>query len=176
MNRTLVAIAIALTVIGAGLSTGCSRRETPDDPASAKASQAPVDHAAHVPPAEHDLAPSTTGSPWPTDEPLRSAMSRIRAAVVEQTSTADAGGAPDAAAAHALAATIEKEVAYIVANCKLPPAADTALHALIGRMMSASAALTADPTSTAGVRQLEAVLRDYGATFDHPGWTFQPRA
>jgi hypothetical protein len=137
------------------------------------ASQAQVDQAAHVPHAEHDLAPSTTGSPWPTDEPLRGAMSRIRAAV-EQTSTA--GGAVEAAAAHALAATIDKEVAYIVANCKLPPDADNALHVLIGRMMSAGAALQADAGSTAGLQQLEAALRDYGASFDHPGWTFQPRA
>jgi hypothetical protein len=30
--------------------------------------------------------------------------------------------------------------------------------------------LRADPASPGGMPKLVSVLRDYGATFDHPGW------
>jgi len=72
--------------------------------------------------------------------------------------------------AQALATTVEENITYMITHCKLEPKPDAALHALIGRMLSAAAALKRDPSSDAGVPQLRAVLHDYQSTFDHPGW------
>jgi hypothetical protein len=62
----------------------------------------------------------------------------------------------------------------MVENCKLEPEPDAALHVLIGRLLSAAGAVREDPGSPDGVPQLVAVLHDYGATFDHPGWSQLP--
>jgi hypothetical protein len=97
-------------------------------------------------------------------------MSRIRNAV-ERIRPAYAQGRLPADSAEALAAAVEADVRYMVENCRLEPEPDAALHALIGRLMSAAAAVRRDPGSPEGVPQLEAVLHDYGATFDHPSWT-----
>jgi hypothetical protein len=109
------------------------------------------------------------GRLWPTDEPLRTAMTRIRSAV-EQAAPAYERSELQAADTEKLAATVEESVAYMVANCKLSPDADAALHVLIGRMTSAAAALRSDPRSGAGVPELFAVLHDYQSAFEHPGW------
>ena len=126
-----------------------------------------TDHvAAPVPPA---------GQLWATDVPLRSAMTRIRSAV-EQNRSAYERGVLQAESAAALAAAVEADVRYMVENCRLEPEPDAALHALIGRLLSAAGAVREDPGSPDGVPQLAAVLHDYGATFDHPGWSQLPDA
>lgn len=97
-------------------------------------------------------------------------MTRIRAAV--ETSTASyRQGTLQAEDARALAARIESDIAYMVANCKLEPEPDAALHVLIARMMNAATALKADPMSEAGLPQVVSALTEYGTTFDHPDWT-----
>jgi hypothetical protein len=58
----------------------------------------------------------------------------------------------------------------MIQNCKLEPEPDAALHVLIGRMLTASEAMKKDPASRAGWPELMAILHDYGAAFDHPGW------
>jgi hypothetical protein len=97
-------------------------------------------------------------------------MTRIRSSV-ERIQPAYEQGRLAADSAEALAAAVEADVRYMVENCRLEPEPDAALHALIGRLMSAAGAVRRDPGSPEGVPQLAAVLHDYGATFDHPGWT-----
>ena len=167
-RAVLAAVAIAL------LATGCNRADErvaeSTAPAAASKSEAhdqhavPASHDAH---AEHGPAPVLAeGQRWATDEPLRAAMTRIRQAVEridrQQLQAADA---------ETIAIAVEQDIAYMVANCRLEPEPDAALHALIGRMMNAAAALRQDPMSDAGMPQLMAVLHEYQATFDHPGWT-----
>lgn len=108
------------------------------------------------------------GERWPTDLPLRTAMERIRTAVEANEAAYSSGTLAQGDAAE-LAAQVESNVQYMIANCKLPPEPDAALHVLIGRMMSASSALKADPAAENGLPQLVSVLRDYEATFDHTG-------
>ena len=123
---------------------------------------------AHGP--EHAAAPlPAEGQHWPTDAPLREAMLRIRDGVAAHTA-AFHEGALSAAAAQTLAAAVEGDVQFMIANCRLAPEPDAALHALIGRLLGAGKALRVDPLSADGLPQLEAVLNDYGAVFDHPGW------
>jgi hypothetical protein len=126
-----------------------------------------ADHQTH---AEHGAAPVLSqGQRWATDAPLREAMLRIRDGVAAGAPAFHAGTL-SAAEAQALATAVEADVQFMIANCRLAPEPDAALHALIGRMFGAAKALRADPASAAGLPQLEAVLNDYGATFDHPGW------
>lgn len=161
------------------LVSGCNRR---DDRNSGSATSTPasksVPHDQHAARASHDAhvdhgpAPVLAeGQRWPTDRPLRAAMTRIREAVkrIDPQQL-------QAANANALATAVEQDIAYMVANCRLEPEPDAALHVLIGRMMNAAAALRKDPMSDAGMPQLMAVLHEYQSTFDHPGWTAPAQA
>lgn len=148
------------------LVTGCGHDESQHGEAhTADAAHDMHDeHAAHV--AIPQLEP---GQRWPTDEPLREAMLRIRAAVETSAQESDKGRLP-ANAAHALANAVDENVKFMIANCKLAPEPDAALHVLIGRMLNAAAALHKNPDAADGVPQLRAVLHDYSMTFDHAGW------
>jgi hypothetical protein len=126
-----------------------------------------ADHHAHT---GHDAAtPLPEDQRWATDAPLREAMLRIRDGVTARA-TAFRESTLSAAEGQVLAAFVEEDVQFMIANCRLAPEPDAALHALIGRMLGAAEALRDDPLSAGGLPQLEAVLNDYGATFDHPGW------
>lgn len=130
-------------------------------------SAAEPEHHAH---ATHGAAPELAEDQrWATDAPLREAMLRLRESVSAHTA-AFQDGTLSAAAANALAASVEADVQFMIANCQLEPQPDAVLHLLIGRMLAAVGALRTNPESTDGVPQLVAVLHDYGVTFDHPGW------
>lgn len=170
-SGTRVAL-VATTVVL--LVSGCNRIDDRNSESSAPApTSKSISHDQHAAPASHDAHADHSPAPilaegqrWPTDEALRAAMTRIREAVEridpQQLQTANA---------NVLATAVEQDVAYMVSNCRLEPEPDAALHLLIGRMMNAAAALRKDPMSDAGMPQLMAVLHEYQATFDHPGWT-----
>jgi hypothetical protein len=169
--------AVAAAVVSALFGTGCDSAQGPEAAAPAAGETADRGSAAeqhgH---ASHAAAPVLpAGQLWATDVPLRSAMTRIRSAV-EQNQAAYERGSLQAESAAALAAAVEADVRYMVESCKLEPEPDAALHALIGRLLSAAGAVREDPSSPDGVPQLAAVLHDYGATFDHPGWSQLPDA
>jgi hypothetical protein len=171
-RAVLAAVALSL------LATGCNRTDEriaeSTGSAAAGKSEAHDQHAgtaSHDGLAGHGPAPVLAeGQRWATDEPLRAAMTRIREAV-ERNAPAHDQQQLQAADAETLATTVEQDITYMAANCRLEPEPDAALHALIGRMMGAAAALRKDPMSDAGLPQLVAVLHEYQATFDHPGWT-----
>lgn len=122
-------------------------------------------HGAHD---AHDAAHDTTvarpdGAQWPTDEPLRTGMSRIQAAV-ERSTTAPPLSREGSLT---LARTIEQNVTYIIEHCKLPPEADTALHVLLARILTATDQLKKDASPNAAVAQILGALHDYRDAFDH---------
>jgi hypothetical protein len=169
--------AVAAVVVSALLGTGCDSADGPEaaaPPAGEKADRGTAaEQHGH---ASHAAAPVLpAGQLWATDVPLRSAMTRIRNAV-EQNLSAYERGSLQAESAGALAAAVEADVRYMVENCKLEPEPDAALHVLIGRLLGAAGAVREDPGSPDGVPQFAAVLHDYGATFDHPGWSQLPDA
>jgi len=128
---------------------------------------AETDHQSHT---GHDSAPVLEeGQRWASDAPLREAMLKIREHV-EANTAAFHEGTLSVAAARDLADGVELDVQFIIANCRLAPEPDAALHVLIGRIFTATGALRANPESMGGLPQLVAVLHDYGLTFDHPGW------
>lgn len=131
------------------------------------------DHSAH---AAHDQgAPAATalslddGKRWATDQPLRTGMLRIREAV-EPVLQAHGQGRVSPEAAKALATSIQENVNYLFANCKLPPKADATLHVLITDLLSGAGRLVEKPGSPEGVALLAGALHKYPEYFDHPGW------
>lgn len=159
MNRTLFALVI-VALAGAALA-GCSRG---DDAANAgHAHEAEEPHDAH--PAHNiDATAPPDGTLWPTDEPLRAGMSRIEDAVGRVHALNQPLSREQASE---LARTVEENVTYIVRNCRLPPAPDAALHVLIGRMVTAANQLKSGEGPADAVMQLDGVLQDYRAAFDH---------
>ncbi|WP_152620124.1 hypothetical protein [Lysobacter sp. A03] len=164
LYSSVAAAVLALSVAACG--------SDPAPPAQADASpatevQAPVAADAHDAHEDHGPRPVLAeGQRWETDPPLRKAMSGIRDDVAKNL-PAYHDSRLQAADAEALAASVEDNVNYMIANCQLEPEPDAVLHVMIGEMMGAATALREDPASTEGVPRLVSVVNDYEATFDH---------
>jgi hypothetical protein len=112
------------------------------------------------------------GEKWPTDAPLRKGMAEILAAFEADHPAIHAGKEADAQY-DALAGRIEAQVNTIVANCKLPPAADANLHFVIADLLQGAGLMRgADPQRTRhdGAALVHGALRAYGQYFDDPHW------
>jgi hypothetical protein len=119
--------------------------------------------------AHHPGAASTAPAAAPavryaTDAPLRKGMADIRTAVgmLEHAEH----GHLDATQVRNLAGNIERSIGTIIAECKLAPEADAALHGVIGGLGQGVAALKSDPADTAPVAGMRAALADYARMFD----------
>jgi hypothetical protein len=167
MEHTMNALKIwslSLTVVVAAVAAACG------PVAMAATSGATAAHAHdHAAPAK--LRPEH-GRKWKTDAPLRSGMERVRTVVQAQMASTHAGKAtPEQYAA--LASQVEIEVGKIVANCKLPPQADAALHVIIGEMMAGTSVMagkTPGARPEQGLVQVAGAVNDYGRYFEHPGF------
>ena len=111
------------------------------------------------------------GRKWATDAPLREGMSRIRAALARSHAALTKGTLGDAGYAQ-LGDAIEKNVASIVANCKLSPEADANLHVVVAELANAADAMrSASAMQRAeGAQRAVNAVNLYGRYFDHPGW------
>lgn len=109
---------------------------------------------------------------WPTDASLRSGMAAIHAAFEADHPAIHAGKATDAQY-DALAARIETQVNSIVANCKLPPAADANLHFVVADLLQGVGLMRGqDPQHSRheGAARVHGALKAYGRYFDDPGF------
>ncbi len=129
------------------------------------------DHAAGHDHAHHDSSALSLddGKRWATDAPLRLGMERIRNATTTVVARRTTNGV-DAATAASLSNAINENVNYLIANCKLPPKADAALHVIITDLLTGAGALNAHPESPEGLDRIIAALRVYPEYFDHPQW------
>ena len=112
------------------------------------------------------------GQKWPTDAPLRQGMDSIRGALAKNVNAIHANKATPKQY-DALAAKVTSEVAGIVQNCKLEPAADEQLHLVIGELMAGAEAMEGkvkEETRRAGAERVAKALNAYGEHFDHAGW------
>ena len=112
------------------------------------------------------------GEKWPTDASLRKGMAEIHAAFEADHPAIHAGKQSDAQY-EALASRIEAQVNTIVANCKLPPAADANLHYVIADLLQGVGLMRGqDPKRTRhdGAALVHGALRAYGQYFDDPHW------
>ncbi|MBZ0088549.1 MAG: DnrO protein [Thermomonas sp.] len=154
-------IIAALLVPGLALAWPAANAQT-----SAHAQHA--DHAAH---AAHAGA-STQAAPaqrWATDAPLRAGMREIRAAtgiLVHYQA-----GHLDARRGNAAVARIDAAIKDMIANCKLAPQADAALHGLLAKFMAGADAVRAGRFTQAELTAMQAALARYPQLFNDPGWS-----
>ncbi|HEX6828528.1 MAG TPA: hypothetical protein VF104_06075 [Burkholderiales bacterium] len=131
----------------------------------------PAEHAHH----DHGSPAALTldqGRKWPTDEPLRQGMEQIRGATQELLPAVQDGRAK-ATQYRELASTVQKEVAYMIANCRLAPDADAMLHRVIAELLAGADAMQGKARGVsprAGALKVALALDGYGSHFDHPGW------
>ena len=110
------------------------------------------------------------GQKWPTEESLRQGMATIGAAFDEHHARIHAG-TETAAQYEALAATIEREVKSIVANCHLPAAADANLHFVLADLQHGAELMRGTVmgrTPHDGAALVHGALLAYGKFFDDP--------
>jgi hypothetical protein len=148
MQDSMIAVAIA-AMLGLGIATSAGAQQHAHH-ATATAVQAP-----------------TPGQRHATDASLRKGMAGIRAAV-------DAlghyeGGHATTEQVRVQVAAIERSIGDIIANCKLDPQADAALHGIIGTLGQGIAALKEDPRDRAAIGRLRQALQDYARLFDDVG-------
>lgn len=163
---------LALAALLAGACVACASQ-------APQASQAPP--AAQVPHAEHAHAAGTAAianlkldgtARWQTDAALRNGMAAIHAAFEAEHPAIHDGRQSDAQY-EALAGRIGKQVDAIVANCKLPAAADANLHYVIADLLRGASLMRGqDPQRSRhdGAALVHGALRAYGQFFDDPGW------
>ena len=111
------------------------------------------------------------GKRWPTDDALRKGMSAIRGDLAANHA-AIAKRSLDATQGRALGQKLEAQVGYIVANCKLEPAADAQLHVVVAELVAAADKLQgkAPGTPAAGAAQAVKAVNAYARYFDHKGF------
>lgn len=112
------------------------------------------------------------GKKWPSDAPLRKAMSKIRSAMTLSLHTIEKDRF-SAVQYDALAKTIQGEVGYMVSNCKLEPKADEQLHLIIADMLEGVEAMQGKVTNATrhdGAARVMRALENYGTFFDDRGW------
>jgi hypothetical protein len=123
------------------------------------------DHEHAAPPATPQQAPAPVQR-FATDAPLRAGMHGIRAAVAGLGHYQMGHMGPEQAAT--LAAQVQAHVRDIIANCKLAPEADAALHLIIVPLMTNASALEADPKKLEAIAPMRAALAEYVLRFDDP--------
>ena len=163
--RTLPALLLAAAVAVAPAACTRSPAAVHDDTQGDHAAH--VDHAAH-----HDhAAPEVSATAAPADAPrfatdtvLRTQMAGIRDAV--EALAHHEMGHMTADQARGFAVDIETRVQTIIAECRLPPAADAALHEIIVPLLQNAIALKTTPADTAPVARMRAALAEYARRFD----------
>lgn len=103
------------------------------------------------------------GQKWQTDQPLREGMERIRGLV-------DAANPSSSASMESLANGIREQVDYLIANCRLAPAADETLHVMIADLLEGSDLVTKKNDPQRGVTLMRKALKTYPEYFEHAGW------
>jgi hypothetical protein len=154
MNTFRTSAALAALLVAAGLASLPARAASGHDHGHATSAK-----------------PLAQGQRWTTDAALREGMSGIRTAVEPQLKAIHRDRL-DAAGYRSLASVAETQVAFIVANCKLPPDADAALHEIIGEIGAATETMAGKSKlkPRQGAVKLVEALDAYGRQFDHPGW------
>ena len=111
------------------------------------------------------------GKKWATDAPLRKSMLEIRAALAAKQEGIHKGTLTPADY-KGLGTAIEAQVATIVAECKLEPAADANLHVIVAELIAGADAMQGKSTTRPAKGAVQAVqsVNRYGEYFDHPGW------
>lgn len=134
--------------------------------ASPSTESAPIEDAhahedlhSHAAPTAVAIAPEDG---WASDAPLRQGMQAILDALV--------AAVRDGREGKVLASELRSQVRYLLANCKLEPQADAALHGILAELLESAQRLEAGVSASEEHDALHAALAAYGQQFQHPGW------
>lgn len=108
---------------------------------------------------------------WVTDAPLREGMGRIRLSVDALAHYEQ--GHMGAEQAVEMAGNVEKDVNFLIANCKLDPDADAALHEIIAQLLKGSHALKSNPADLTAISPMREAVAEYSRSFDDPAFRNQ---
>lgn len=112
------------------------------------------------------------GKKWETDAPLRKAIGEIRQSMADSLHAIHENKFSPKAYDE-LAKKVEGAVSEVVANCKLPPAADAQLHIIIADLLTGAEQMAGKTKSFKrmdGAAKIIGVLDSYGKYFDDPGF------
>lgn len=165
--------------IGVAVSLGaCQAAPAPgaqDDHAAAateaatQSAAAPADaHAGH---AGETVAVTALpdGQRWETDAPLRAGMRNLREAT-ETLNHYEMGHLDDVQRDNAVA-KIDAAIKDMIANCKLKPEADAALHGLLTKFIAGANAARAGKFGKAELAPMQEALAQYPQLFDDHDWS-----
>ncbi len=124
------------------------------------------DHAAH---AGHDAKSKVPAQRWATDAPLRAGMRNLREAT-ETLNHYQMGHLDDVQRDNAVA-KIDAAIKDMIANCKLKPEADAALHGLLAKFIAGAGAARAGKFSKAELAPMQEALALYPQMFDDHDWS-----
>ena len=131
-----------------------------------------TDHTGHDAHAAHTAPPAAASKPaqrWATDAPLRAGMRSIHQAV--QALDHYEHGHMDATQAHNTAQQIDTAVNQMIAQCKLKPDADAALHGLLVKFIAgAKAVRESQEAPMPQIKAMREALAQYPQLFNDPSW------
>lgn len=149
MKRALTTCALPLLLLAAVTALPAQAQHSHEHPAPAAAQATPAQR-------------------WATDAPLRTGMAKIRTAVDALQHYERGHMGPEQAVE--LATQIQQQIAYLVANCKLEPQADAALHVIIAELGASAQALKDDPSDLSVIPPMRQALQHYPRQFDDSTW------
>lgn len=138
-------------------------------PALAQQATSHADHAAHAGHAATAAEAPAPAQRWATDAPLRAGMREIRTATTQLAQIQ--AGHLQADRRTAAAARIDAAVQNMIANCKLDPQADAALHGLLAKFMLGADAARSGRFSATDLSAMQQALARYPELFNDPGWS-----
>lgn len=107
------------------------------------------------------------GEKWEIDAPLSLAMNKIRDAVEAQLDGIHANNLPQKKY-NALANEVNNQIAYMIENCELEPAADAQLHIIIHDLMDAAETMQSKADAQAGAVKVVGAIKNYSTYFNDP--------
>lgn len=109
------------------------------------------------------------GKKWQTDDALRRGMGEIRQAMAASLKPIHENKFSPVKY-DALVADVQKQVDYVVGNCKLPEEADAQLHIVLEQILDGINEMKAPAQKQQGAVKIVKALDSYGKYFDHAGW------
>lgn len=107
------------------------------------------------------------GEKWEIDAPLSLAMNKIRDAMNKDLDGIHANNLPQKKY-NALAKEINNQIAYMIENCELEPAADAQLHIIIHHLMDGAKAMQSKANAQDGAVKVVGAIMDYRTYFNDP--------
>lgn len=109
------------------------------------------------------------GNKWPIDKSLHIGMTNIKNEIANNLQNIHHEQFTDEQYAM-LAATLDKQLSFLFANCQLPPLADAQLHTLLAKVMQGVDTIKHSNNKKQGAVLIIQALKDYPEYFADPNW------